>query len=123
MYKKNVPRELRTLGIIGEHAMATQSKYINITFDQKLAPTYFYRVSSSKHRVIGERYGSYILQFRSLASAKRSMLAYRKYAESLGYRRNDGPYTEGVYADISNHTAFNHLKLEDLKATAFYLNA
>lgn len=101
----------------------TQAKYINIRFDNVLAPRYFYAVSKTKCKLIGERWGTYVVQFNSLASAKRAINAYRKYAESLGYCKTANDYTTAICADIGNHSAWHVSKLAELSESYFYLNA
>lgn len=99
------------------------TKYINIRFDTKEAPSFFYGKYTGPRRMIGERYGWYAVQFSTLAQAKKACEAYRKHVTKLGYVRTDINYADCVSADIGNHSCWNHLKLEELKASFFYLGA
>lgn len=96
-------------------------KYINVRFDTKEAPSFFYGKYMGPRIMIGERYGTYVVQFSTLAQAKKACVAYRKYVDSLGYQNTNTNYTDCVHADIGNHSAFNHLKLEELKSSFFYV--
>jgi len=99
-------------------------KYINIYFDHILAPGYFDHKHKGSFKVVGERYGSYVIQFASIASATSAILAYKNYAMSLGYGiRPTTDYSTAISADVGNHSAWHVHKLDTLKReVCFYLN-
>lgn len=96
-------------------------KYINLRFDTKHAPYFFYGQYMGARKLIGENRGAYVVQFRSVKQAENACRAYRKYVESLGFCRKDVCYLDCVHADLGNHSAWHVWKLDQLKQNLFYL--
>lgn len=94
--------------------------WINLHFDTKHGPLFVYQMLKGNRRLIGERYGSYVVQFPSFISAKRAVEAYRKYVETLGYR-HEGQWADcPVYVDHGNYEGVRHEKFESLRSLFFY---
>jgi hypothetical protein len=102
--------------------MKTTKRFINITFDNKLAPNYFIYEYHRARKIIGVRYDSFIVQFTSLLQASKAIESYKAYLTKLGHdiQVKSNCYAESLYADIGNHSAWNVLKLEELKNKYFY---
>lgn len=97
-------------------------KYINIRFDNIHAGYFFYGQYMGPRRLIGERYGNYVVQFSTLSQAKKAIKAYRKYLEGLGYIKSAQDYSTACYADIGNHSHWHVWKLNELSQSFFYIN-
>lgn len=96
-------------------------KYINIRFDDKLAPDFFANHYAGPRKHIGEKYGSFVVQFRSIKQAERACKEYRAHVANLGWISNNVNYTDCVCADIGNHSQWHVWKLDELKKSFFYL--
>lgn len=100
--------------------MSTKDIYVNIHFDMQEGPNFVYSKLSGNRRLIGERYRSYVVQFKSVAAARKAVLAYKKYVQSLGYV-HQGQYSEcSVYADHGNYTV-RQAHMDKLRESFFYL--
>ena len=74
------------------------NSYVNIRFDTVSGPIFAYGKIGGDRKLIGERQGDYVVQFSSVARAKRAIKAYRNY---LSVPR-DGHYAlPGEYEGIT----------------------
>lgn len=99
-------------------------RFINIHFDNIDAPNFFSSLPTGV-RKIGIRYGDLVLQFRSAAKAKRSMLRYRAWID-LNKEGERGSIDHKIarFAYPSNCEGIRQYHYEELsRSVSFFKNA
>ncbi len=87
--------------------------YVNIHFDNREAPEFFNSVYTGSKKLLGIRWGNFLVQFPSRRSAIKAATDYKHYVWDRGYKNiTITDWKHSVYAGIGNNSIKKEADLE-----------